>query len=114
MGRLVGVGVGGRERPAGRGRIRVEAPGFGAAELERAAGLGLRGAVINGVPDTTGGAPIFSADYEPVWSAAEATGLPLSLHIGHSRSLAALAAAAPQTAQAGPSHPLSPGGSPTG
>jgi predicted TIM-barrel fold metal-dependent hydrolase len=102
------------ERLAGLALIRLEEPAFAAAELERAAGLGLRGAVINGVPDTTGGAPIFSADYEPVWSAAEATGLPLSLHIGHSRSLAALAAAAPRTAEAGPSNPLSPSGSQTG
>jgi predicted TIM-barrel fold metal-dependent hydrolase len=104
------------QRLAGLALVRLEEPAFAAAELERAAGLGLRGAVINGVPDTTGAEPIFSPVYEPVWSAAEATGMPLSLHIGHSRSLTALAGAAPRSAdtKAASANPLSTSGSQTG
>ena len=81
------------DRLIGLALIRLEEPEFATSELERVAGLGLRGAVINGMPDTNGAPPIFSPDYEPVWACAEEVGLPLSLHIGHSRSLAALMAA---------------------
>ena len=101
-------------RLIGLALVRLEEPKFAAAEVERVAGLGLRGAVINGVPDTMGGPPIFSPDYEPVWSVAEEAGLPLSLHIGHSRSLAALANAAPRSSGSSPTNPLSPTGSQTG
>ena len=101
-------------RLIGLALVRLEEPKFAAAEVERVAGLGLRGAVINGVPDTMGGPPIFSPDYEPVWSVAEEAGLPLSLHIGHSRSLAALANAAPRCSASSPTNPLSPTGSQTG
>lgn len=78
------------ERFVGLALVHLEEPEAAAGELRRAASLGLRGAVINGMPDTTGAPPIYSPDYEPVWAAAEETDMPLSLHIGHSRSLAAL------------------------
>jgi predicted TIM-barrel fold metal-dependent hydrolase len=109
------------DRLIGLALIRLEEPEFAAEELERAAGLGLRGAVINAMPDTSGAEPIFSPVYEPVWSAAEAAGLPLSLHIGHCRSLGPLAAAAQGAAQTatesegtGSQNPLSSTGSGTG
>jgi predicted TIM-barrel fold metal-dependent hydrolase len=102
-GRLIGLAL-----------IRIEEPDFAVAELERAAGLGLRGAVVNAMPDTTGAEPIFSTAYEPLWSAAEDCGLPLSLHIGHCRSLGPIAAATPRTADAGSGNPLTSAGSHTG
>jgi predicted TIM-barrel fold metal-dependent hydrolase len=104
-------------RLIGLALVRLEEPTLAAAELERAATIGLRGAVINAMPDTAGATPIFSADYEPVWSAAEAAGLPLSLHIGHCRSLAPLAAAAKRSADeptGSSGNPLSASGSGTG
>ena len=100
------------ERLVGLALIRIEDPDSAVAELERAAGLGLRGAVVNAMPDTTGAEPIFSLSYEPVWSAAEEAGIPLSLHIGHCRSLAPLAAASSSGPSSG--NPLSSTGSSTG
>jgi len=104
-------------RLIGLALIRLEEPDLAAAEIERAAGLGLRGAVINAMPDTTGAEPLFSPAYERVWSAAEEAGLPLSLHIGHCRSLAPLSEAGQrtETAEAGSSgNPLSASGTDTG
>jgi predicted TIM-barrel fold metal-dependent hydrolase len=107
-GRLVGLAL-----------IRLEEPDSAALELRRVAELGLRGAVINAMPDTAGAPPIFSPVYAPVWSAAEDLGMPLSLHIGHSRSMSALVEASARTrldSQPRPdSHnPLSASGSATG
>jgi predicted TIM-barrel fold metal-dependent hydrolase len=48
------------------------------AEIERVAGLGLRGI---GLPQTPP-SPYFLDDYEPIWAAAEAHGLPISFHVG--------------------------------
>jgi predicted TIM-barrel fold metal-dependent hydrolase len=56
-----------------------------AKELERAIGLGLRGAFL---AVTTGGRPLSHPDGEPLWELAEAERIPLSLHIGSSRALA--------------------------
>ena len=102
------------ERLVGLALIRIEEPEKAVAELRRAAGMGLRGAVINAMPDTAGAEPIFSPRYEPLWSAAEEAGVPLSLHIGHCRSLGPIAAAAarPEAGQSG--NPLSSAGSATG
>jgi predicted TIM-barrel fold metal-dependent hydrolase len=49
------------------------------AELERAAGMGLRGVAIpcTARPDK----PYSHPDYEPFWTAAERVGLPVSMHI---------------------------------
>jgi predicted TIM-barrel fold metal-dependent hydrolase len=108
------------QRLVGLALIPLEEPAFAASELRRAGSLGLRGAVVNGMPDANGAAPIFSDTYEPVWSAAEEVGLPLSLHIGQSRSLTALMQAARpsgrQVSEASRSqaNPLSSSGSMTG
>jgi len=102
------------DRLIGLALIRIEEPDFAVAELQRVAGLGLRGAVVNAMPDTTGAEPIFSPAYEPLWSAAEECGLPLSLHIGHCRSLGPIASATQRTAEAGSGNPLTSAGSNTG
>jgi predicted TIM-barrel fold metal-dependent hydrolase len=86
------------ERLIGLALIRIEEPAAAATELERAASLGLRGAVINAMPDVTGAEPLFSPAYDAVWSAAEATRMPLSLHIGHCRSLGPLTAPSSRSA----------------
>ena len=51
----------------------------GVAELERCAGLGLKGAMIWGYPPDD--APYQSLVYDRLWAAAQDLGLPLSLHI---------------------------------
>jgi predicted TIM-barrel fold metal-dependent hydrolase len=101
------------ERLIGLALIPIEAPEFAAEELARAAGLGLRGAVVNGMPDTIGAEPIFSPTYEPVWSVAEANNMPVSLHIGHCRSMAAIVAHMTANKSTG-ANPLTSSGSDTG
>ena len=59
--------------------ISLEDPAAGARELERCAKLGLRGAMIWGSPPRE--KPYFARDYDPFWAAAEALGMPLSLHV---------------------------------
>ena len=49
------------------------------AELERARAAGLRGVIIWSAPPE--GASFFDDDYEPLWAAAAAAGMPISLHI---------------------------------
>jgi predicted TIM-barrel fold metal-dependent hydrolase len=49
-----------------------------------------------------------------VWSAAEQSGLPLSLHIGHCRSLGPIAASAQRSAEEASGNPLTSTGSHTG
>jgi predicted TIM-barrel fold metal-dependent hydrolase len=66
------------------------------------AALGLRGGVINSMPDMAGAPPIFSPAYERVWAKAEEVGFSLSLHIGQSRSLAPLVEAASRGADRAP------------
>jgi predicted TIM-barrel fold metal-dependent hydrolase len=52
----------------------------GVAELERARRLGLKGGLIwSSAPDDR---PYSEPVYEPLWAAAEAAGMPLSLHLG--------------------------------
>jgi predicted TIM-barrel fold metal-dependent hydrolase len=51
----------------------------GVLELERCAGLGLKGAMIWGFPPDD--RPYHAPLYDPLWSAAQALELPLSLHI---------------------------------
>jgi predicted TIM-barrel fold metal-dependent hydrolase len=68
------------ERLAGIALVPLHDVAQGVAELERAAGLGLRGAMIwSSAPDDR---PYSEASYEPFWAAAEAARLPLSLHLG--------------------------------
>jgi len=59
--------------------ISLEDPKAGAAELERCAKLGLRGAMIWGSPPRE--KPYFAADYDPFWATAQELGMPLSLHV---------------------------------
>lgn len=49
------------------------------AELERARSAGLRGVIIWSAPPE--GSSFFDDDYEPLWAAAAAAGMPISLHI---------------------------------
>jgi len=82
------------DRLIGLALARMEEPEFGIPELERCAAMGLRGAVVNAMPDLVGAPPLFSPSYDRFWAAAQDVGLPLSLHILHSRSTPPLAQAA--------------------
>jgi predicted TIM-barrel fold metal-dependent hydrolase len=55
-------------------------------ELKRVAKLGLRGFHVDPFPDERGGKPLWDPAYEPFWSLAEETGLPISFHIVGPRS----------------------------
>jgi predicted TIM-barrel fold metal-dependent hydrolase len=63
----------------GLGLISLWDVGAGVAELERCAGLGLKGAMIWGFPPVE--APYHAPMYDRLWAAAQDLGLPLSLHI---------------------------------
>jgi len=65
-------------RLKGIAMINLDDVGDGVAELERSAKLGLAGAMISELPldDRRYDQP----EYEPFWAAAEALGMPLSLH----------------------------------
>ncbi len=68
------------DRLAGVAMIPLHDVAAGVTELERARALGLRGGLIwSAAPDDR---PYGDPAYEPLWSAAEATGMPLSLHLG--------------------------------
>jgi len=86
------------DRLLGIGLVRIEETDFAVAELERIAGLGLKGAIVNAMPDLMGSPGLFSRSYDPFWAKAEEVGLPLSLHILHSRSTTPLAEAAAKEA----------------
>jgi predicted TIM-barrel fold metal-dependent hydrolase len=101
------------DRLIGLGLIPIDNPEFAAAEIERVARLDLRGVVVNGMPDTIGADPIFSPAYEPLWGVAEANGLPVSLHIGHCRSMHAIVSTMTSNQHDG-ANPLSTSGSGTG
>ena len=51
----------------------------GAAELERAAGLGARGGMVSGRP--INGIPYGDPYYDPLWAKAQETRIPLALHV---------------------------------
>ena len=51
----------------------------GAAELERAAGLGARGGMVSGRP--INGIPYGDPYYDPLWARAQETRIPLALHV---------------------------------
>jgi predicted TIM-barrel fold metal-dependent hydrolase len=53
----------------------------GIAELNRIAGLGLRGFHVDPFPDERGGKPLADPAYEPFWATVAETGLPISFHI---------------------------------
>src|SRR5262245_7870549 len=54
-------------------------PAAAAKELHRVAALGHRGAIFSLFQSET---PVFDDAWEPLWAAAEETGLPISFHIG--------------------------------
>jgi len=87
-------------RFVGLALARIEEPEFGVAELERAASIGLSGAVVNAMPDLLGCPPLFSRSYDAFWAVANETRTPLSLHIYNARCVAPLAAAASREAAA--------------
>jgi predicted TIM-barrel fold metal-dependent hydrolase len=60
--------------------ISLEDLEAGVKELERCAGLGLKGAQIWGGPPPD--RPFWSEEYDPLWTVAQEARLPLSLHLG--------------------------------
>jgi predicted TIM-barrel fold metal-dependent hydrolase len=62
--------------------LPTHAPGAAAAELERVARLGHRGAIISPFEFRVG-----DRAWDPLWAAAEASRLPVSFHIGHGTSV---------------------------
>jgi predicted TIM-barrel fold metal-dependent hydrolase len=88
-----------RDRLLGIGLVRIEETEFAVSELERVAALGLRGAIVNAMPDLMGAPALSSRSYDPFWAKAAELGLPLSLHILHSRSTPPLAEASRREAE---------------
>lgn len=73
-----------RDRLIGLACLNVDDPAEAAGELERAVGLGLRGAFIPvGLPH---GRTYADPAYDVLWSRAEALDVPISLHIGTYRA----------------------------
>jgi predicted TIM-barrel fold metal-dependent hydrolase len=67
------------DRLHGLGLVSLWDVDEGVAELERCAGLGMKGAMIWGYPPDD--RPYYSAAYDRLWAAAQDLGLPLALHI---------------------------------
>jgi predicted TIM-barrel fold metal-dependent hydrolase len=70
------------DRLFGIAMIPPNSPERAVAELERSARLGLRGAMISIDDDDERGYD--HPDFDPLWSAAEAAGMPISLHVAAS------------------------------
>ena len=84
----------------GIGLVSLEDIAEGVKELRRCAQLGLRGAQIWGAPPAA--RPYWSRVWDPVWSAGQELGMPLSLHIGTGKRERSAKEAAPRTdAQSG-------------
>jgi predicted TIM-barrel fold metal-dependent hydrolase len=66
-------------RLIGTALISLEDIGEGVKELQRAAKIGLRGAMIWGAPPRE--KPYTSKEYDPFWAAAQDLQMPLSLHV---------------------------------
>ena len=66
------------------GMLNIDDVQEGVAELERSAKLGLIGAMIPAYPPD--GRPYDSAEYEPLWAAAQDLEIPLSLHAATNRA----------------------------
>jgi len=66
-----------RQRLIGAALIPLADVNEGVKELQRAAKIGLRGAMISGSPVI----PYYDNRYDPFWEAASEVGLPLSLHV---------------------------------
>ncbi|MFQ5697784.1 MAG: amidohydrolase family protein [Myxococcota bacterium] len=65
------------DRLAGIGCLSSRVPGEAAGELRRCAELGLAGAELGLTHERT---PLWHRDWEPLWSAAAETGLPVHIH----------------------------------
>ncbi|HEX5268721.1 MAG TPA: amidohydrolase family protein [Acidimicrobiales bacterium] len=68
-------------RRAGLAMLAVHDVAAAAREVEEAAGRGLRGVILPTVPGS-GLPPYYDECYEPLWSAIEASGLPMHIHGG--------------------------------
>jgi len=75
------------ERLVGVALISLFDVAEGVRELERARARGLRGAMVWAAPPA--GDSYARPAYEPFWAAAEAAGMPVSLHLGTTQELAA-------------------------
>ena len=62
--------------------LPIHDPKAAAAELERAAGMGLRPGLL---PDGIWGRPYHAPEWEPLWEVANALKVPLTLHVGGTR-----------------------------
>lgn len=62
--------------------LPLQDPGAAVAELERAARMGLRPAVL---PDALSDRPYHLAQWEPLWEAGASLGVPFTLHVGGTR-----------------------------
>jgi predicted TIM-barrel fold metal-dependent hydrolase len=71
--------------------------GAAVQELERAAGMGLRPAVL---PDALGDRPYHLAEWEPLWEAGAKLGVPFTLHIGGTRFNAGMGSPGPSLMEA--------------
>jgi predicted TIM-barrel fold metal-dependent hydrolase len=70
-------------RRAGMAQILLHDVDAAVAEIEWAAEQGLTGGVLlPGAPPGSGVPPLYAPDYEPIWSACEALGMPLNHHNG--------------------------------
>ncbi len=70
-------------RRAGIAQIMLHDIDAAVAEIEWAAEAGMGGGILlPGAPPGSGLEPLYSAAYEPVWSACEAAGLPVNHHSG--------------------------------
>jgi 2,3-dihydroxybenzoate decarboxylase len=98
------------DRYAGLAAVPLQDPHAAVKELDRAIGLGFRGAMINGYTDTAdgGGEYLDEERFLPFWEAAAALGVPVYLHprppldqrsyAGHKELLGATWGFAPETA----------------
>jgi len=72
-----------RGRRAGMCQIMLHDVDGAVAEIEWAAANGLTGGVLlPGAPPGSGVPPLYAPEYEPIWSACEAAGLPVNHHSG--------------------------------
>jgi predicted TIM-barrel fold metal-dependent hydrolase len=69
-----------RRRLIGVGAIPIDDVEWGVEELERISARGLRGAMVATRPPE-GASPYRDRAYDPFWAAAEALGIPITLHI---------------------------------
>ena len=88
----------------GIGLVSLEDIGEGTKELRRCAQIGLRGAQIWGAPPSD--RPYWSRVWDPLWSAAQELGMPLSLHIGTGKREARATRNSPARRGRGPRGPF--------